>query len=583
MKLRLKTIFFGAFFAISQVASVAQYNSGTRTLNIASYLTNDADNSSAVVRALNDCKRLGAKKLVFPKGTYHFRPDSLKSFMTYVSNNGDYSRCFAFDLTGMSDLEIDGQGSLFLFKGYVCPFYVNKAQGITLRNFTIDYERTFHSEGHIAEVTKSYMDVVFSKEYPYYVDDNDHLRFVDDEGVEYPWFYMLEFDAQKRETAYMARDQWTGGGVKATDLGNGRVRLYRENLKGIVGNIINFGMAYRKVPVVTVSDSKDFALHNVTMYHGGGMGVIAQRSRNILLDSLVVVPAPGKDRVVSVAADATHFVNCSGYIKMYNCRLTNQTDDATNIHGVYYRIADILPDNQIMVEFGNDAQYGFDYLKKGMKTEFVNPQSLITFAYSKIKSVYAINERKYMVTLSGAVPKGAKQGDAIAGCDEYPDVHIKHCYFGNNRARGLLLGSRNRMLIEENTFHTPGSALLLEGDARGWFEQAGVRNVIVRNNTFDNCNFANWNRGAIGCGSGINKEYYTQSYYNHNLLIEGNTFLIHRTPILYLYSVDGVMFRNNRVIATDKQYPCSVDRTKPEALFEMIDCKNFTHDSVTIE
>lgn len=583
MKNLIKTFILIVSLCFAASNAWSQYDAKTRTLNITPYVTPGADCSKAVQRALKDCQRLGARKLYFPKNTYYFRPDSLEQFMTYVSNHGDYMRCFAFDLTGIHNLEIDGDGSMFLFKGYVCPFYVNKASGITLRNFTVDFVRSFHSEGHIVEVTPDYIDVTFSKEYPYYVDDKGHLRMTDDEGVEYPWYYLLEFDTQRRETAYMVGDQWTGSSLPVIDMGQGRVRLNKPGLRGKVGNVFNFGIAYRKVPCITVSDSKDFALHNVTLYHAGGMGVIAQRSKNILLDHLTITPAPGKDRVVSVAADATHFVNCSGYLKMYDCRLQNQTDDASNIHGVYYRVADVMTDNRIMVELSNDAQYGFDYLKPGMKIEFVNQQSLVTTSYGKIKSVYAVNDRKFIVTLTKPAPTEAAQGYAIAGCDEYPDVHIRGCYFGNNRARGLLLGSRARMLIENNTFHTPGSALLLEGDARGWYEQGGVRNVIIRHNTFDNCNFDNWNRGAIGCGSGINKEHWKESYYNRNLLIEDNTFIIHRTPILYLFSVDGITFRRNKVVATDEQYPCSVDRTKPQELFQLFDCKNFQHDEVEIK
>ena len=169
------------------------------------------------------------------------------------------------------------------------------------------------------------------------------------------------------ETEWKVKDHWTGGNLKAEDLGNRSVRLYQANLQGRVGNVMNLGMARREVPCITVSDSRRFALHNVTIYHAGGMGVIAQRSRDLLLDSLVVKPAPGKDRVVSAAADATHFVNCSGYIHMYNCRFSNQTDDATNIHGVYYRITEVQRPQKVKVELANDAQYGFDYLKKGKR------------------------------------------------------------------------------------------------------------------------------------------------------------------------------------------------------------------------
>lgn len=573
-----------AFCAVPDAS--AQYDKRTKTLNIASYLARygtEADCSPAVVRALQDCRKLGARRLEFPKATYRFRADSLCSFMTHISNNGSYMRCFAFDLTGQQDLEIDGGGSLFLFKGYVCPFYVNHAKRVRLRDFQVDYERTFHSEGHIEAVSDTAMDVRFSQEYPYTVDNQRHLRFVDDEGVEYPWYYLLEYDPQRMETAYMVRDQWTGANIPAEDLGSGRVRLHKAGLKGTVGNVMSFGIAYRMVPAITISDSRNVEISNVTLFHAGGMGVIAQRTHNILIDSLSIMPAPGKDRINSVAADATHFVNCSGSLRIYNSLMVNQTDDASNIHGVYYRIVDALSDNRLCVELANDAQYGFDMFRQGLPIEFVDAKSLVTYAAGKVKDYYRVNDQKFMLTLASPAPAEVKRGDVIAATDAYPDVHIKGCYFGGNRARGLLLGSRKRMLIEGNVFRTPGSALLLEGDGRYWFEQAGVRDVIIRNNTFDNCNFGVWGSGAIGCGSGIDRDCYDKSFYNRNLLIEGNIFRIHRAPIVDMYSVDGIVFRGNRVVSDAETYPNSVRQEDTDALFRLQNCKNFSCDEIRIE
>ena len=348
MNMKPCTILLLLLFASSLSASTPEFEKAfdkrSKTLDISLYISQygtPTDCSPAVQKALEDCRTEKVRRLYFPRKTYRFRGDKLQKFMTYISNNGDFERCFAFDLTGMENLEIDGGGSLFLFKGFVCPFYVKDAKNICLRNFQIDYERTFHSEGHIVGLSNEYIDLQFSEEYPYEITPDGRLRMIDDEGVEYPWFYLLEFNPQRMETEWKVNDQWIGSSMKAEDLGNRSVRLYHANLKGRVGNVMNLGMARREVPCITVSDSRRFALHNVTIYHAGGMGVIAQRSRDLLLDSLVVKPAPGKDRVVSAAADATHFVNCSGYIHMYNCRFSNQTDDATNIHGVYYRITEV--------------------------------------------------------------------------------------------------------------------------------------------------------------------------------------------------------------------------------------------------
>ena len=567
------------------------YDRKSRTLDITPYIDRygaPADCSPAVVHALADCRaHHRVRRLVFPDGTYRFRPDSLERFMTHISNNGSYERCFAFDLSGMKNLEIDGDGSLFLFKGYVCPFYVKDARNIALHDFRIDYERTFHSEGHIVDITNEYIDLQFSEEYPYEITSDSRLRTIDDEGVEYPWYYLLEFNPQRMETEWKVSDQWLGSSLRAEELGDRTVRLYHPDLKGRVGNVMNLGMARRKVPCITVSDSRHVDLQHITIYHAGGMGVIAQRSRDLLLDSIVVEPAPGKDRVVSAAADATHFVNCSGYIRMYNCRFVNQTDDASNIHGVYYRVAELQPaeaeprqrTHALKVELANDAQYGFDYLRRGMKVEFVDAGNLETYATAKVKTARMLDDNHVLVVLASALPDSLKTGHAIAGCSEYPDVHIRGCYFGQNRARGLLLGSRARMLIEGNTFHNGGPALLFEGDARYWFEQAGVRDVIIRDNLFDNCYYGHWGRGIISVGTGLDGDKMSVCRYNRNVTITGNTFRLIQKPILSLYCMDGLVFKDNTIELSDDyssnpdyDMPNDVDIAHPEQLFELRHC-----------
>jgi hypothetical protein len=120
-----------------------------------------------------------------------------------------------------------------------------------------------------------------------------------------------------------------------------------------------------------------------------------------------------------------------------------------------------------------------------------------------------------------------------------------------NRARGILLGSRGPMVIEGNTFHIPGAAILFEGDSRFWFEQAGVRDVVIRGNTFDNCNYGVWGTGTIQVGSGIADEFKSVSRYNRNIRIENNLFRhFSNLPLLSIYSVDGLTFTGNRLERT---------------------------------
>jgi hypothetical protein len=128
------------------------------------------------------------------------------------------------------------------------------------------------------------------------------------------------------------------------------------------------------------------------------------------------------------------------------------------------------------------------------------------------------------------------------------------------------------MVVEGNTFHTPGAAILFEGDSRFWFEQAGVRDVVIRGNTFDNCNYGVWGTGCIQVGSGIADEFRKTSRYNKNIRIENNLFrAFSPLPLLSIYSVDGLTFVGNRLERT-RAYPAPEGQA--EKLFVITDSDN---------
>ena len=120
-----------------------------KIIDITSFGAKNGDGSDtipALKAALEQCRKSGAHKLVFPKGKYDFRPNRANEKYMFVSNNDEGLKRIAFPLIEMKDLEIDGQGSEFIFHGFICPFVLDHAKNITLKNFSIDFVRTFHSE-----------------------------------------------------------------------------------------------------------------------------------------------------------------------------------------------------------------------------------------------------------------------------------------------------------------------------------------------------------------------------------------------------------------------------------------------------
>ncbi|MEI6073543.1 MAG: right-handed parallel beta-helix repeat-containing protein [Verrucomicrobiae bacterium] len=518
-----------------------------------------ADVTEGVRAALDYCRTSKAAKLIFAPGRYDFWPDRAAEKYLFISNNDDGLKRIGFPLVGQAGLQIDGGGAEFLFHGPMVPFLIEEARNIRIENLKVDFARAFHSEGKVLAVSPETVDVDISEEFPFEI-WNGVLVFTGGEKAPegsirgrkstmvMPVGTALAFDPKRRETAYMMSDK--GGlehGVPAEKLGGRRVRLHLKDVQANVGDVLAFGAARRDYPGIVVSDSSDIHLDRVTLHHSGGMGIIAQRSGNLFLDHVRITPSG--TRIISTTADATHFTNCFGKLELRDCLFENQLDDATNIHGLYARIDEILAPNRFVARLVHPQQAGVQFLKSGVRLELTHGPSLESIGEVTAESVEPINKELTVVTTRTPLPKDVVAGDSVSDADaNTADVLIQDCVIRNNRARGILLGSRGKIRIEGNQFHTPGSAILFEGDARFWFEQAGVRDVTIRGNTFDNCNFGVWGNACISVGSGIAKEFRKSSRYNRNILIEDNLFRTFDTgPLVKIYSVSGLTFHRNRL------------------------------------
>ena len=526
----------------------------------------------AIRAALADCAIKKASTLVLPGDTLNIKPAQAFEEYQYISNNDPSMKRIAFQLQDVKDFTVDGNGTVLLFSGHISPFNLERCSGITVKDLTIDFKRAFVSEGRITAVGKGFFEVQFPDYYETTFREGN-LVFRDENKETYPYSSLLEFDSARKEVAYHVHDYWIWTeSSQAEEVGPGRFRFHRADYgDGTVGNVLAFGASYRNNPAFTLLDCDGFNLVDVKLYNCCGMGVIAQSSKDIELLRMDVEPTPGSDRVISISADATHFVNCKGYIRMIDCIFRGQKDDATNVHGWYMAVEKVLAKDRLLLRWRNSGQYGIEFIKPGMTLELVDSQTMESYSRMKVKSVEYLNCEYTEVTFDGELTDKTQPGDVVAEDDAYPDVLISGCYIGNNRARGLLIGSRGKVVIEKNTFHSPGTAILFEGDGRYWYEQSGVRDVVIRDNVFDNCMYgsATWGNAVISVGSGIpDKEH---SRYHKNILVENNVFKGFDHRIVNLYCVDGFTFRNNRLEFSDAEYPSFGN---PDERFIFNNCDN---------
>ena len=259
------------------------------------------DAMPAIRKALEFCRETKADSLVLPEGVLKILPDFSYEKYQFISNNTESLKRIAFDLDGMNDFKVVGKNTKLLFTGFISPFSAVGCKNVSFKGFSVDYTRTFHSEAEILAVGDGYMDLRFPEDYKYNI-INGCLYFTDDKRNNYLFSSLLEFDAKRREPAYLASDYWLSKQtIEAKPIKDHVVRIFHKDIKGTPGNIMVLGATARYNPAFFISNSENIGIRDVTLYHCGGMGVIAQSSEDIELLRLKVIPAEG--RMISITAD----------------------------------------------------------------------------------------------------------------------------------------------------------------------------------------------------------------------------------------------------------------------------------------
>ena len=545
------------------------------------------DATPALVSRILKANENPISEIKFEKGTYHFYPDKGFEKFCYISNHGDLMINTPFPLFNMNNLVIDGQGSTFIFHGVMIPFLIDDSKNISVKNLSIDWYQSFHSEGLIVandEANKTF-DMQISNEYPYDI-RNGQLFFIK-EYYQHTIGQSILFDP-KRKAISFDTEAYTGITTKSKsettfnldtitykyeydkrDVDNKNIGIQnRVTVKEIkpgllrvfghtkkmppVGHILSMkgeqGLN-RVSPAFSVKNTNGFNALNVTVHHAGGMGIIAENSADIILDNFNVTPSQG--RMVSTTADATHFVGCRGKLELKNCTFENQLDDASNIHGTYQKIVDVLDDYRIGVRMGHHQQKAFVIGRPNDNLGFVRlSESFFPYKKSTIKNIEYINNRYQIITLNDKLPENLKPGDLVENLDGYPDLLVQNCTIRNNRARGLLISNPVQTVIENNFFSTEMEAILMPVESGHWYESGNAANVVIKGNIFQDCQHGGKNRGVIRFDTDDDNENIAFK----NIEIIDNTFNQFDNLILEVTNVDGLVFKGN-VITNSSTFP----------------------------
>ena len=492
-----------------------------KTVNASDFGVSTAasDNYSAFCKAIEYCKANPNTTLKVDGGKYHFRTDK------------------AIMLDNLKNILIDADGAQFIFE-HPNYFHIVNCDCIEIRGLSITWNleasrlaslvkiKNADPETHSFEIEFTELDEVsadvpimaFTKYDPETLTPGTRHNFRED--------YVYQFPGSIKTVEKTERNV-----LKITHNGlldsytNGEIYLLRHHVYD--GNAFNV----RNTSNVTFSDVKLYAI--------AGMGwLIENRSERFqLLNCVIGLDPEHDDNRISATADGVHIANTNGKFKISGCDFSFMGDDDINVH-----------DNIAMV------------------TNRLDEKTVDIYTNANNFSVgdTAIFSGKDFSDLGFCAAVTSVDGNRLTFDKELPDNIVKDCivsngsidsgnyvisdnYFHENRARGLLLQSDNG-LCENNRFYKTMAnpiKVIMDISSGLWLEGTGVNGLVIRNNSFVECNVVEWG-AQISISTNIDGHSADSTLF-YNITIENNSFESFYDRLIDASNVSNLKICGNKI------------------------------------
>ncbi len=496
------------------------------------------------------------------EGEYHFFAEAAPVYHLYISNHDQQpSHPVGIPIVNKKGFTLKGKGCRFIFHGRMLPVLVMDSSNTTIEGIDIRYATPFSAEGRIVEQTEHTTTLEMHPGSRWSVENGSFFNEGDDWKKRVGAAIAFLPDGRMVPHGQPGDIVWN---AQASRLSVHRVSFALDSRRlGLqTGNILVLRSYWRPCPAMLLYRAKDTALRHVVFRDSMGMALLAQRSEGIHIQGGGCLRAKG--RYGTTAADATHFSNCRGHIQINNALYEGMMDDAINVHATCLAIAEVISPTQIVARYMHHQAIGFEVVQSGEQVQFIHGRTLENHPQLvRVRSVTQTDARTLQLTLESPLPEGIGVGDALENADWHPSVTFSHNTIRHNRARGALFTTPRSVLVEHNRFiWSSGSAILLAGDAQGWYESGRCGKVTIRHNLFDHCltSLFQFTNAIISICPEVKEPERQQERYHRNIRIEKNTFRTHRVPLLSAISADGLIFNGNRVVYDDAA-PCLFEGT----------------------
>ena len=519
------------------------------------HIKHERDGKSAVLR--------------FEKGEYDFFYDQALVRELYISNHDqDNPKNVAVVIEDMENFVLDGGGSTFNMNGRMLPVVMLDCEDCVIKNLNIDTRNPQIAQVKVLENDTDNGVIVYevAPYVNYKIKDGKFVVYGENWEIHPSWG--IAFEGDTKHVVYNTSDIGLGTS-NVQELSLRVIKAPWRDARLVPGTVVAMRSYQRPTPGIFLYGNENTLLENVTVHYAEGMGLLAQVCEDITLRGFNVAIREGSGRYFTTQADATHFSGCKGKIVSTGGLYEGMMDDAINVHGTYLRIVERLDDYTVVVRYMHGQSYGFYWGDDDDKVQFVKSSTMELAGSNVIEDIEPRDRKEiagckeFRIRFKKPVPADIANGNyGVENLEWTPGVKFAGNVVRNNRARGALFSTPKKVVVEGNLFdHTSGTAILLCGDCNGWYETGACRNVVIRGNRFVNSltNMFQFTNAIISIYPEIPDLASQQKYFHggkgEGVVIEGNIFETFDAPIVYAKSLDGLVFKGNKVVLNNDYKP----------------------------
>ncbi|MEE1012156.1 MAG: hypothetical protein U0L11_09025 [Acutalibacteraceae bacterium] len=487
------------------------------------------DNFAAFQSALNYCSQHPQTKLVIDKGTYYFR-----------STNG-------LDANNCTDLLIEGNDATFVFSSTDYRFFIRNSDCVEIRNLNVDWNWKESPLASVVTVQNSNadtntLDLVFKD--AEYCDENCRLMAItqcDPETYTFGAKYSSkEVYLYQDGTNIKSFQKISDNTLRVTH--NGCMNGFEDGETYILRHYVYNGTVFNLRDY-----SKNITFDNVSIYGSSGMAYICEgnSSHFQIINSFIGVNPEHKDkRCVSLTADAIHIVNTNGCFNISDCDISGMGDDCINVHDGLGYVSAVNGNTLTLIASAMRLEAGDTLGFKNDKFENTD----LTAKVVSVKDLDWITKEVVVEGLPETLSVGWTAYNTECNSGNYV---IRNNYFHENRARGLLLQSSNGLCENNRFYKTMAQAIKVVMDIEPtlWQEGTGVDNLIIRNNTFEKCNYSDWG-SVIEIGTNIAGRSAETAVFT-NIEISSNSFKDIPSTLMRINNINRLVLSENTVDTGD--------------------------------